>query len=294
MFGNRYARRRDALSPAFQRVAAFIDAHRPIVMTSSAIELARRIGTSDATVVRAVQALGFDGLRDLRSELAASFGPRNAPIDNLQRTLAEASHGIEAALDGVLEAGLSGLEALRTHEVRRSLLEAVRILHAAQRIVVFGLGPTAHVAAYFTARLRRKGRRYALLDRTGAGLADQLLDLSPADAILMMAYGKPCLEAELVAAEARRHRIPIVLVTGPDETGIARHAKVTLAVPRGQSERVALYGATVSCLEMLLLGLAASDPRPAIATLAELERLRHATRHRRRDKQNEQERSEEQ
>ncbi len=293
MFGDRYARRRDALSPAFQRVAAFIDAHRPIVMTSSAIELAGRIGTSDATVVRAVQALGFDGLRDLRSELAASFGPRNAPVDNLQRTLAEASDGIEAALDGVLEASASGLEALRTPAVRHSMLEAVRILHAAERIVVFGLGPTAHIAAYFTARLRRKGRRYALLDKTGAGLADQLLDLGPADAILMMAYGKPYPESELVAAEARRRQIPIVLVTDPDETVIARQAQVTLAVPRGQSERMALHGATVSCLEMLLLGLAASDPRPAIAALAELERLRHATRYRRRDKQNEQEQGEE-
>ncbi|MGV6875610.1 MurR/RpiR family transcriptional regulator [Pseudochelatococcus sp. B33] len=278
MFSDRLARRRENLSPTFKRVAAFIDANRLMVLTSSAVDLAREIGTSDATVIRAVQALGFDGLHDLRNEISASYGRRNAPLDNLRRTLAETSESVETALDTVLDVFAAGLDALSKPTFRVNVLAALDILHTAERIVLFGIGPTAHIAAYFAARLRRKGKKQAVLDRTGAGLADQLLDLESRDALLMLAYGEPYLEAEVALAEARRRRIPVVLVSDADEMPFARRADVVLAVPRGQSERIALHGVTVLCLEMLLLGLATSDSERAVYTLGELERLRKATR----------------
>ncbi|MFC0218327.1 MurR/RpiR family transcriptional regulator [Pseudochelatococcus lubricantis] len=280
VFSDRFARRCEELSPSFKRVAAFIDANRLTVLTSSAVDLAREIGTSDATVIRAVQALGFDGLHDLRSEIAASYGKRNAPVDNLRRTLAEASESVEAALDTVLEVFATGLDALGKPAFRGNVLAALDILHTAERIVLFGIGPTAHIAAYFAARLRRKGKKQAVLDRTGAELADQLLDLAHGDALLMLAYGKPYPEAEVALAEARRLRMRVVLVSDSEDTELARRADVVLAVPRGRSERMALHGVTVLCLEMLLLGLATSDSQKAVSTLGELERLRKATRSR--------------
>lgn len=278
LFTERHARSRNSLSPSFRRVAEFIDANRVDVLTLSALDLARIVGTSDATVVRAVQALGFKGLNELRAELAKSLGGRNAPADNLTRTLADLGENAEAAMDDVLESLGAALEALRTDPVRQAMRDALEVLHVAERIVVFGLGPTSHIAAYFGARLRRKGRRQMVLDRTGAELADQLLELTRGDAILMLAYGKPYPEAEATILEARRRRLPVVLLTDAPEGGLERQAKVVLPVPRGRSGRIALHGATMACLEMLLLGLATSDPRTAIATLGELGRLRQAVR----------------
>lgn len=278
LFSERYARRRDRLSPAFKRVAAFIDANRIDVITFSAVDLARAIGTSDATVVRAVQALGFHGLQDLRSELAASFGGRDAPADNLTRTWAEVGESAETAMNDVLEALADALDSLRATDIRRATLEALKVLHVADRIVVFGVGPTAHIAAYFAARLRRKGQRQLVLDRTGAGLADQLLELEKGDAILMLAYGKTYQEAEATAFEARRLQAPVVLITDSPDEKPAKLATVVLSVPRGRSGHIALHGTTVAFLEMLLLGLATTHRDDAIAALGELDRLRKMTR----------------
>lgn len=280
VFSDRYARRREMLSPSYRRVAAFIDANRLAVLTSSAADLAREIGTSDATVIRAVQALGFGGLHDLRNEIAASYGKRDTPVENLQRTLADTSESVEAALDSVLDTFVTGLDFLRTTAFRQHVMAALDTLHAARRVVVFGVGPTAHIAAYFAARLRRKGKRQAVLDRTGAELADQLLALEPGDALFMLAYGKPYVEAELAVTEARRRRMPVILLTDAGDTEFARRMNVVLTVPRGCDERIALHGVTVLCLEMLLLGLATSDSRTAVFTLGELERLRKAARSR--------------
>lgn len=274
----RHARCRDRLSPAFKRVADYIAANPIETLTLSALDLGRATGTSDATVVRAVQALGFDGLHDLRSELASAYRERSAPADNLARTWAEVGEDTEAAMDRVIASLSDALAALRDGPVRRAMPDALKILHVAERIAVFGVGPTAHIAAYFAARLRRKGRRQLVLDQMGPALADQLLELERGDALVMLAYGRPYPEAEATIFEARRLQIPGILLTDAPDEKPARSATVVLPVPRGRSGQVALHSATVACLEMLLLGLATTDRETAATALAELERLRETTR----------------
>lgn len=278
VFAHHYAQRYEKLSPSYQRVAAFINANRLTVLTSSAMDIARAVGTSDATVVRAVQALGFSGLRDLRQQLAASDVPSSTPVDNLKRTLAETSENVEVALNALLAVYAKGLEAVQSTAFRQSMLAAVNVLHGAQRVAVFGMGPTAHIAAYFAARLRRKGIRQTVIDKSGLALADQLLELMPGDCLLMLAYGAPYLEAHATFAEARRLKLPVVLVTDTIDTDLARQAQVVLSVSRGQNNQMALHGVTVFCMEMLLLGLATLDSQTAVRALAELERLRHTVR----------------
>ena len=74
-----YRERLDAklatLPPASRRVASYIDSNRLAVLASSAIELAARTETSDATVIRTVQALGFAGLAETEAGPAGIVGP---------------------------------------------------------------------------------------------------------------------------------------------------------------------------------------------------------------------------
>ncbi|MEO3473135.1 hypothetical protein AAFN86_14795 [Roseomonas sp. CAU 1739] len=71
---------------------------RPLALALSAAELAGRTGTSDATVVRTVKALGFNGLSDLKRALAEA--PAAAPTDP-----ATARRGPETDPDQVVAPG---------------------------------------------------------------------------------------------------------------------------------------------------------------------------------------------
>src|SRR6266567_2086421 len=57
------------LSPKERAVADFYAEHREEAAFLSAAEIAERLGTSDATVVRAVKTLGYSGIPELRREL---------------------------------------------------------------------------------------------------------------------------------------------------------------------------------------------------------------------------------
>jgi hypothetical protein len=59
MYGERYRARAHTLSPRLLSVARYSHENRDVVLEHTAIEIAAATQTSDATVVRAIQALGF-------------------------------------------------------------------------------------------------------------------------------------------------------------------------------------------------------------------------------------------
>lgn len=265
------------LGAAGLRVAKFIDQNRQVVLASSAAALGARIGTSDATVLRTIQALGFAGLADLKRAILDSLGTVSTPADDMRRTLVDLERTTGKALDGILQAHAEGLDVLRSEKCRAEMAASVRILDEADRIVVFGIGPSAALAAYVSISLARSGRRSRTISATGSMLADQLLDLQAGDALLILAYGRLYREVKAVFAEARALGLTTVLVTEADDTPLAKLADACVAIPRGRPGQVALHGATLVGLEALVLSLAAAKPDAALSSLDNLNRLRRAT-----------------
>ena len=265
------------LGEAGRRVVRFIDENRQTVLASSAAALGSYVGTSDATVVRTIQALGFAGLGDLKRAILKSNDKVSTPADHMRRTLADLEKTTGQAFDSVLLAHSDGLAVLNSERCRAQIAAAVGLLDAADRIAVFGIGPSAALASYVSISLARCGRPSRTISATGSMLADQLLDLRRGDGLLILAYGRLYKEVRTVFAEARGLGLTTVLVTEAENTPLAKLADVAVAIPRGRPEQVSLHGATLVGLEAIVLSLAAARPQAALASLDKLNRLRRAT-----------------
>ena len=78
-FAERIAATLNRLSAAERQAVRFFQENREDVLVASAADLARKIGTSDATVIRATRALGYSGLDDMRRQLAAELRSSLSP-----------------------------------------------------------------------------------------------------------------------------------------------------------------------------------------------------------------------
>jgi DNA-binding MurR/RpiR family transcriptional regulator len=272
-----FQRANQQLGEAGRRVVRFIDENRQTVLASSAAALGSYVGTSDATVVRTIQALGFTGLGDLKRAILKSTDKVSTPADHMRRTLADLEKMTGQAFDSVLEAHADGLAALNSDRCRAQIAAAVGLLDASDRIAVFGIGPSAALASYVSISLARCGRPSRTISATGSMLADQLLDLRRGDGLLILAYGRLYKEVRTVFAEAKGLALATVLVTEAENTPLAKLADVAVAIPRGRPEQVSLHGATLVGLEAIVLSLAAARPQAALASLDKLNRLRRAT-----------------
>jgi DNA-binding MurR/RpiR family transcriptional regulator len=262
------------LGSAGNRVVRFINENRTITLASSAAALGDHTRTSDATVVRTIQSLGFAGLSDLKRAILDAIGEDTNPANDMRRTLKEVQKATGHALESVLRAHIEGLEVIRSRLCATQIAAGARALGSAERIVIFGIGPSASLAAYMSTLLGRCGRHSRTLNLTGAMLADQLLDLRRGDVLLVLAYGRLYKEVVAVFGEAKSLGLQTVLVTEATGTPLAKLADVVIAIPRGRPGHVALHGATLVGLEALVLSLAAAKPEAALSSLDNLNHLR--------------------
>jgi DNA-binding MurR/RpiR family transcriptional regulator len=262
------------LGIAGNRVARFIDENREITLASSAAMLGDLTDTSDATVVRTIQSLGFAGLGDLKRAILDALGQDSNPANDMRRTLDELQKRTGRALDSVIQAHLDGLAVVRSRACAAQIAAGVQALDAAERIAIFGIGPSAALATYVSILLGRCGKRSRTLNATGSMLADQMLDMRRGDALLILAYGRLYKEVAAVFGEAKALGLTTVLVTEATGTALTKLADVVIAIPRGRPGHVALHGATLVGLEALVLSLAAAKPENALASLDNLNHLR--------------------
>ena len=268
------------LSPAEQRVARLFLERKGAVLLELAAQIGARTGTSDATVVRAAQSLGFESLGALREAALAGLTGGPTPGGRLRRTLEEAGEGAGGdagqALKHVLAMHEASLEMLRAPSFAAPFARAVEALLAARQRRIFGIGPSASLAEYAALQFNRIGLPSASLSATGIGLADRLLDLRAEDVVLMIAYAPVYREVTVTLDHAERLGCPVLLLSdslGPDLGG--RVAGV-LPVPRGKAGRLSLHGATMVVLEALIVALAARNRAKAFASLETLVALRGA------------------
>ena len=189
-FEARVAAGLERMSPAERRVVRFFQDNREEVLVASALALASKIGTSDATVIRAAKALGYSGLDELRRALASELRRDLSPASRLARTLGAVQDRSESPFGLTLDIHAEALERLRRDVAPADFEAAVGLVTAARRVFIFGIGPSSAIADYFAIQLGRFGIDGASLTQTGLLLADGLHRLRQGDAVLILAYGR--------------------------------------------------------------------------------------------------------
>lgn len=274
VLAERLRAREKQLSPRLLAVARYLDQQRETVLESTAMEIAQANHTSDATVIRAIQALGFSGLRDLKQTLKAWFGPSLTSEDKMITTVSEVTSDVNSAIDFVLQGHRHACEILSQPQNRGAVADAVALLSEARQVAIFGINASGILADYSVRLLNRIGLPAFSLNRAGIALAEQMLALQRGDVLVMMAQQSAHREGTTVVREAKRLDIPIVLLTNATDSFFAREANVVITVPRGgEKGRIPLHGTIMVCLEMLILSVASTLPQRTVKTMKRLQDL---------------------
>lgn len=264
------------LSPAERRVARYFAEHREEVLLASAAELARRTGTSDATVVRTAKALGYDGLDALRRALADELRRHLSPAGRVARSLQAVGDDPDSAFAATLDLHLESIASLKRSVPPAQFRATVDRVLAADRIAVFGIGPSSAIAGYLATQFGRFGHDTLVLADTGLLLADRLLRLRSRDLLVVLAYGRVYPELRALFDRADDLGLARVLLTDTLGPEIGGRADLVLDIPRGRADTVSLHTTTLAFVEALLVGVAARRPEATLEALRDLNRLRAA------------------
>jgi DNA-binding MurR/RpiR family transcriptional regulator len=277
VFGERYRARSHTLPPGLQTVASYIQNNREAALDATAMEIAAATEVSDATVIRAVQALGFAGLRDMKKTLEAWFGTSVNSEEKMITTVSELSCDMTSGMDFVLDGHKRACDALAEPANRQAISEAIALLVGARQVALFGINASGILAEYSARLFTRIGIPAICLNRSGIALAEQLIGLQRGDVLIMMAQKSAHREGKTTVHEAKRLGIPIILLTNAAESFFTREATVVINVPRGgENGRMPLHGTVLVCLEMLILSVASASASRTMKTMKRIQDLNKA------------------
>ena len=266
----------DDFTPASRAVCRSLSEISPErLLYLSAAELGQASKTSNATVVRTLQSLGYAGLAELKDRVASPFQHPSRREERLRSRIESTGGDPKHVWDRVITEAIERIEFLNQHMAMDAYQEAVRLLLDAREIATYGFGANYVAAEHLTLKLRRFGRRSRCIQTAGFRLADDLLAIGADDVVIVIAPGRLVIDAEIVIDRARAVGAGIILLS---EQLIAERlaADVTVAihVPNTVTGITAEVLTTIVTTDALAQAVAAADTELTMESAHTLESLR--------------------
>ena len=277
-YSENFAKRRKKLSPSGLIVAEFIEQNKHSVLGLSALEIGLETGTSDATVIRSIQTLGFSGLLDLKNALEHWLNEAESAVVKLAKTSSDIGSDVDGAIDFVISSQTAALGTLGSEENRAELQKAVDLIAKAKGVGIFGIAASGIIAEYGARLFTRSGIPGKAYTRTGVTLPESLLQMQEGDVLIMLLHGRAHHEALTTLAEAKRLNVPVVLISGRSDAPLRSEATACIVLPRQKADKIALHSQTLFALETLHLACATTQADRSLEALNRLMIMREEVR----------------
>jgi len=252
----------DRLRPAERKVAMVALSNPEFVMRGTLLAVAREAGVSEPTVLRFCRSLGFHSFNDFRLDLAHALARRDqADAPAVPRRI-DAHDSIAAATEKVFQTTIDAIARTARELPRGAVERAAMAIVRARRVVIFGFGASAIVAADAQHKLFRLA--VAAVAYSDAHLqAMAAATLGPEDVVLAISQTGTPRDLYETSSVALQGGVTLVALTR-SESPLARIA--TILIPVDIEEEMEAWTPMVSrlshlaVLDALIVGVGLLSP----------------------------------
>ncbi|MBL8267073.1 MurR/RpiR family transcriptional regulator [Steroidobacter sp.] len=205
--------RAEELSTSEQSVAAHLAAHPEQLPFETADSIAKRLGVSAMTVGRALKALGYKGLGDLRAEMRTELpDAMRAPWAN-RRAAVTAPGPKNSERARAMRAELEAIESVHALAETPKWQKTVEVIAKAERVFVVGFQTERGIAMAFADQLAyvRPGVQYLSVE--GRAFADLRTEANTRSCLVMVDSRRYSRWFRLLAQKAKELQMPLVTAT---------------------------------------------------------------------------------
>jgi DNA-binding MurR/RpiR family transcriptional regulator len=250
-------------------IRAILDNHEETFFLSSR-EMAKRYNVDAATIVRTVQALGYERFADFTADLRQHFVKQITPYTVLKAATREKRSVTDQIRYG-LERDTENLSVLRSSRDVEQVVELAKLIHRSRRILVVGVDLAASLAWFLAYSLIPLGfDAEAPVGSTGH-LQHKLDVLTSKDLVIGISFGRCLRETVDSVIRAREHGVPTFGITDSDTTPIAIHCDNHLVASISSPSFTGSYVAPMALLNTIIVASAHIQPKRALAMLGRTE-----------------------
>jgi DNA-binding MurR/RpiR family transcriptional regulator len=250
-------------------IREILDNHEQTFFLSSR-EMAKRYNVDAATIVRTVQALGYERFADFAADLRQHFVQHITPYTVLKAATQE-KRSVTDQVRHCVERDVESMSVLRSSLATDRAVELARRIHGARRILVVGVDLAASLAWFLAYGLTPLGfDAEAPVGSTG-NLQHRIDLMTEKDLMIAISFGR-CLRETVEAVERAHGRgVPTFGITDSDTTPIALHCDDYLVASTSSPSFTGSYVAPMALLNTIVVACAHLRPKRALAMLSRTE-----------------------
>ncbi len=232
--------------------------------------LAERYHVDPATIVRTVQALGYERFADFAADLRQHFVSRINPYALMQ---VHAREG-RSARDHVrqcLEEDFERVRSLRSSLQIAQVMSLARQIHRSRRVVVVGIDLAASLSWFLAYALRALGCDAEAPVGSAGSLLHRVRFLTDKDLVIAISFRKCLRETVDAVLRARTRGVPTFGITDSSATPVARYCDRYITLSIESSSIPGSYVAAMAVLNTIIVAYVHQAPKRSLAALRQIE-----------------------
>ena len=253
MLEERLQKKYSSLTRSQKKVAAFFLSQGEEAAFLTISHLARRLKTSEATIIRFARAAGYQGYPDLQKELQDSVRQKISPARVLQETMVKGKR--PDIYSRTFEVDIHNLHDTKNGNSKEAIDRAVREIIDARRIGVTGFR-SSHAMAYLLFFLLGQVRKNCeLLDITQGSLPNQLIGYNLQDLIIGISFSRYAAQTLDIFKYGKMAGCKTLAITDSPISPIGGIADIVLIASSKSSTYFNSFASSVTLINCLVAGV---------------------------------------
>jgi DNA-binding MurR/RpiR family transcriptional regulator len=257
---------RSRLGPQRQKLIRSVLDNSEQTCFLSSRELGKLYDVDAATIVRAVQALGYSGFADFTFDLRQHFLAHITPYTALKAATRE-KRSVADLVDHGLDKSLDNINALRSDLDRNRVVEFAKLIHRSEKILVVAADFAFSLAHHLAYGLIVLGIDAESPPGSEGNLLHKVKLLTNKDLLIAISFGQ-CLRVTVESLQkATAQGVPTFGITDSSTTPIARYSDNHFIVASVSPSFMNTYAAPMALLNAILIACAHVDPKRSLTQL---------------------------
>ena len=226
--------------------------------------MAKRYNVDASTIVRTVQALGYERFADFAADLRQHFVKQITPYAVL-KAATRAKRSVSDQMHYCVERDTESLSVLRSSLDAGRVVDLAKMIHRSRRILVVGVNLAASLAWFLAYGLTPLGIDAEAPVGSRGNLQHKIDVLTGNDLLIAISFRRCLRETVESVLRARERGVPTFGITDSATTPIAMHCDAYLLASTSSPSFTGSYVAPMALINTIIVASAHIQPKRALA-----------------------------
>lgn len=258
------------LSTSRQKLLGQIISESDETFFLSSREMGKRYNVDSATIIRTIQALGYEKFADFAQELREHFVTKITPYSAM-KAAEQTNLSVEDRVRRSVDQDLANINAFKSNLDADKIVEIAKQINHARRIIVVGIDFAASLSSSLAYALVRLGFDADAPTGSSGVVQNKIKIMTPKDLLIAISFGRGLRDTVAAVLSARRRNVPSFGITDSDSTPIAKYCDSYLVTSTARTSFIDSYVAPIAAINTILVACAHSQSARSLEHLRESE-----------------------